>query len=186
MEKNLEIKGEKGSRKVIKTIGIHEESYEAIQNMISSGQNLTDDICGPLVEDTYNIFGGNCYDMMVSMAVEHLIGGVVHNLEEKHFLSIEGSEAFSKISDCLFPSMCYTQDEDGTIDEELRFFEVCVEEIIENVTHCLASEVQQIFTNNLTEAVKDDNRPAGEIALGILMYISTGVCAEEDKEEVAN
>lgn len=170
--------GEKGSRKVVKTVEIHEESYEAIKKMISSGKNMTDDIPGPLLDDTYNIFGGNCYDMLVSLAVESLIGMVVHELQDKKYLSVEGEVAFRKISDTLFPSMAFTNDEDGCVDDELKFFEINPDEVINGVANVLEDGIHKMFVKNLKKAVKNDNRPVGEIALGILMYISSEVSVE--------
>ena len=176
-------KGEKGSRQVVKTIDIQEESYEALQKMLSTGESMTEDVCGPLIEDTYKIFGGNCYDILVSIAVRHLIIGVVTELEEKDFLSMEGEKACDEISEALFPSMCFVRNDDGDYEEELRFFETNIDEVIENVAPCLADIQRHIFTENLKEAVKTDNRPVGEIALGILMYIGSETCAEDSSSQ---
>ena len=177
--------GEKGSRKVIKTIEIREESYKALKEMLESGKNMTDNIYPTLLEDTYHIFGGNCYGMLVSLAVENLIGNIVHELEEKKYLSVEGNVAFSKMTDTLFPSMVYTKDNDGAVDDELRFFEVDVDDIINGVASCLVAGPKDIFTHNLNEAIKSDGRPAGEIAIGILLYISSEVSVGTEAE-VAN
>lgn len=186
MDRTLELKGRKGCRQVVKTIDIQEETYEALQKMISSGANMTDDVCLPLVSDTYKIFGGNCYGMLVSMAVINLMAGIVRELDDKKFLSMDGEAAYVKMSEALFPTMCYTKDEDGAIDDGLYFFEVNLDEVITKVAPCLADKQRLIFTKNLNEAVKEDNRPVGEIALGILMYISSETCADEEDEKVAN
>lgn len=186
MAVKFDFAGRKGQYKVVKTIDVCEESYEALQKMVLSGKNMTEDVCLPLIEDTYQIFGGNCYGMLVSMAIEHLIGGVVHKLEEKDFLSMSGEKAFATISDAVLPSMCYIADEDGAVEDELRFFESDMNEIIGKVTPCLAEKQQRIFSGNLKEAVKQDARPVGEIALGILMFISSETCQVDDDEGISN
>lgn len=186
MAVKLRFSEEKGSRQVIKTIDIHDESYDALQKMISTGMNMTEDICGPLIDDTYKIFGGNCYGMLVSMAVEQFMCDIVRELDDKKFLSMDGEAAYVKMSEAIFPTMCYTKDEDGAIDDGLYFFEVNLDEVITKVAPCLAEKQRLIFTKNLKEAVKEDNRPVGEIALGILMYISSETCADEEDEKVAN
>lgn len=179
--------GEKGSRKVVKTIDIHEESYEAIQTMLSSGENMNKDVNGPLLDDVYHIFGGNCYGLTVSKAIDKLIVSVVNELWEKKHLSVEVADACVNITDAIFPTMAYTNDEHGVIEEELRFFELDADAIITNVSTCLHDESRAVFVKSLRSAVKHDSRPAGEIALGILMYIaSLSDDFDEEEEEIAN
>lgn len=171
--------GGKGHRKVVKTIDIHEESYEAICKMVGSGMNSIAEPCGLFLEDAYKMFGGNCYGMTVSMAINCLLSDIVRNLEEKVLLTKKGEDVFCDLSETILPVMCCLNDEDGASMDELRFFNTDVEEIISDITPCLIDSVGKIFSNNLWEAVNNDNRPAGEIALGILMYLSSEVISTD-------
>lgn len=175
MATEYNFKGGKGNRKVVKTIDIHEESYEAICKMIGNGTNSISETCAPFLEDVYGMFGGNCYGMVVSMAIDCLLSDTIHNLDEKGFLTKKGEDVFCDISEAILPVMCCLNDEDGASMDELRFFYTDVEEIISEVTACFIDRVGKVFSENLREAVKNDNRPAGEIALGILMYLSSEV-----------
>lgn len=175
MAVEYEFKGKKGCRRVVKTIDIHEDSYDAICKMVGSGKNSMFETCEPFLEDVYNMFGGNCYGITVSMAIDCLLSDTIHNLEEKGFLTKKGEDVFCDISETILPVMCYKNDENGASVEELRFFYTDVDQIISEITPFLTESAGKVFSNNLREAVKNDNRPAGEIALGILMYLSSEV-----------
>lgn len=166
--------GKKGSRKVVKTIDITDESYNGIKGMLESGMNMTDAINGPLISDTYNIFGGNCYGMLVSMAIQQMIASIIHELEDKKNLKVDGEEAFHKLSGIILPLMCYssyTSDGDEYA-EELNFFNTNSDEIVGIVNECIIDKKAAWFAKQLTETSTKDNRPAGEIACALLMYMA--------------
>lgn len=182
MDINFSFKGKKGHRQVIKTIDINDESYDAINGMITTGQNMTEDVTGPLINDVYNIFGGNCYSSIVTIAIGSLILEVVSNLETRGCLSIKDDEAYYKIAESIFPTMCYVNDEDGAAFEELRFFYTDAEQIISEVGCCLNERTRNIFSKLLREAVSEFGDPAGEMALRILLQISIGDSTIEQSE----
>lgn len=179
MATNYSFKGAKGHRKAVKTIDIHEESYLSLRKMVDDGMNSADVLSDVFIEDVYNMFGGDCYDTLVSMAIECLLSNVVHNLESKCFLAKSGSEVFGKLSDTILPVMCCVNDEDGASVDELRFFNTDVEDLISGISPCLTENIGKAFAENLREAVLSDKRPAGEVAFGILMYISSEVVSAD-------
>ena len=168
-------KGEKGRRKVVKTIDIHEESYQALRKMILSGENMSEDIVGPLVEDTYSIFGGNSYGGIVSMAVNILIMDILEKLNERGMLSVDMDDANDKILEAVFPCMCFTKGDEESAYMELRFFDTDSDEVMSEVTGCLKEIHATAFSECFKKAIMKDSRPAGEIALGILMFICSNV-----------
>lgn len=180
MAYKLEFKGNKGHRQVVKTIDIHEESYQALNDMVRSGVNAADGYSGFLVDDTYDIFGGNCYGSTVSMAVNVLIMDVVDKLEDNGMLSVGPETAKDRIIETVFPCMCHTNDE--SMYQELSFFNQDPEEVKSGVTRCLIKRQAVAFSENFNYAIGKDRRPAGEIALGILIYLSSTIPEPIDKD----
>ena len=184
MAVSYKITGKKGYRKVIKNIDISDDSYKAIKCLIARGAEMSSDINYPSLDEVYEMFGGNCYGALVSMAIENLIGVIVHQLEDKGFLCVKGEDAYYEISNVILPMMCYTTNGEEYTDQ-LQFFNTNEFEICDSVRHCLIDEKAEVFVKNFMEALNTDKRPAGEVATGILMYIANDN-EREDNNEVAN
>lgn len=185
---NYNLKGEKDNRQVVKTIDIHEESYDAIKKMIASGQNMTEDVIAPLLDDAYKMFGGNCYRTTVSIAISTLLLDIVRGLEREKRLSKDGDEAYNEILESIFPAMCYIKDEDGSAFDELRFFYPDADKIIQEVGGCLEKHTREIFSKLLIDSASECKEPAGEIAFAILLRISINDSAivQSGENEKAN
>ena len=185
---NFRITGKKGNRKVLKSVDISEENYKAIKNLTECGPELAENTQLLSLQETYDIFGGNCYDMLVTTAIEQMISAIIHELEDKKYLSIDGEEAYYRLSNIIFPIMCYTSNGEEYV-ESLNFFNTNAFEICDVVKECLIEEKAEFFVNHLMQALNDDNRPAGEIAMAMLMYLANdsieGIETENDNE-VAN
>lgn len=182
MAVSISLKGEKGHRQAVKTIDINNISYNAIKNMLTTGQNMTEDVVEPLINDVYEIFGGNCYSTTIILAVKSLMSEIVRGLEVRKCLSVKDDKAFYDITESIFPTMCYVKDEDGAAFDELRFFETDAEQIISEIGDCLNERTNHLFSKFLRKAVSECSEPAGEIALRILLHISIGDSSMEDPE----
>ena len=175
MAVEFNLKGCKNARQVVKTIDISEQTYQAITKMAEKGTNVLDseeDL--PFLSDIYNVFGGNCYGDIVSMAIKGLIANVVDTLDDKGWLIVEGQEAFMELSEAFLPLMCSAD------DETLHFFGSDEEEIRDAVRKCIIKDKADEFIANFNKAIENDTRPVGEIATGILMYVSSEEIAEDD------
>lgn len=184
---NYKFEGKKGSRKVIKTIDINEESFISLKKMLDSGKNMEEDVCGPLIDDTYNIFGGNAYGGIAQIAITKLIADVVDGFSEKdQILYTEAEDLVPIIKHALFPMMCYTESQDGLFYNALSFFNTDEEEIRGCLSNFLTSETYKEFDDKFTSATKTNDLPAGEVALGILLYMLSGDEIESEDKIIAN
>ena len=175
MAVECKFKGRKNARQIVKTIDISEQTYQAITKMAEKCTNVLDsDEDLPFLSDIYNVFGGNCYGGIVSMAIKGLIANVVDALDDKGWLIVEGMKAFLMLSEALLPLMCSAD------DETLHFFGSDEKEIRDAVRKCLVKDKADEFIANFNKAIENDTRPVGEIATGILMYVSSEDIAEDD------
>ena len=175
--------GKRNARKVVKTIEVTEDSYQCIKGMIDSSMNFTDAFAGPTISDTYNIFGGNCYKALVTMALEQMIATFVHELEDKKMLSIGGEEAYRKILSIILPLMCYTSDGDEYA-ETLHFFNPDADEICMVMKECLTKSVYDAFCLHLQNMMRESENTAGEAALLAIMYMVSD--SEVNDEEIVS
>ena len=171
MAVNYKVTGKKGCRKAVKSIDISDDSYKAIKCMIERGAEMSSDMSYPSLEEVYEMFGGNCYGSLVSMAITSLIGDTVHQLDDNGYLIVEGEDAFYEMSNVILPMMCYKSNGEEYI-ESLQFFNTDEYEICDTVKRCLIEEKAEYFATHLMEALNEDKRPAGEVAMAILLFIA--------------
>lgn len=167
---NFSLSGAKGSRKVIKTIDVNDESYDALKSIIEGGEGLPEDLSELTIYDTYKIFGGNCYNNLVSMAIDRVICSTIHELANLNMLITDVDTALDKMSEGLLPTMCFVSYGEG-YGEGLRFFCQNTDDVLAVISECLVTSKAEWFKDTFLNAVKKNERPAGEVALGILLYI---------------
>ena len=163
---DYKLTGRKGSRQIVKTVDISEESYQMWKKPKS-----TSGFKGfSTLADAYNAFGGNCYRGIVSDAVENLFAAVIKSLEENGHLKVEAENAYKRIVLSLFPIMCATVDDSGdNVVDGIRFFNDDSDEVRKTVAECLTDECAERFMKEFDEVDAD---PAGEFALCVLMYLA--------------
>lgn len=184
MADNIKLIGKKGNRRFVKTISVQEDSYNIINNIVNNGFSPVKATNEMFIQDIYNTLGGNCYGNLIIMAIKNIIAETIYALEHRKLLAVKGEKAYHDVLEVVFPSMCYTTDEDGATIKELRFFNTDIEEVIDVILSCVKDSCKQAV-NNMREFMEEDNRPAGEIALGNLAYLAT-VGIENAKSSITN
>ena len=170
--------GEKGARKAVRTVDVSDECYEMLKMLKESGgtteQKWTYSNGIQMANEMQRIFGGNCYGMVVHLAMDLMLATLLDELEEQGSLKGTAEECYEQVRDVLMHILSSTYNEESEI-ASLHAFEKDTDMVLGAVRKILKGSSYKVFKKNIELMQKVDNRPAGELAfLALWNLVSFG------------
>lgn len=162
---DLKLIGEKGHRQLVKTIDIHEDSYEFIMKMINFGQTSSEEKTEHLIEDMMNVFCGDAFDATIRLALHCTLTEVLYFLHDNGAtIKCQVGEMIDDFIESLFPCMCYSG------EEQLFFFSKDEDDIHSVFEKYLKPEYIRDIKDALYSGSID-----GNAAFGLLLYLRSSM-----------
>lgn len=179
MEIRYDFAGDEGERKVIKTVPVSENCFQALRNVANNDNQRGNGKCnGNITLELNRVFGGNCYDRFIRLAIKAVLAHSIDTLLAHDCLENTEEDVLTSVIDVFMPFMCRSYSSHGE-EENLSFFNQEKKPVLDVMKKFLKPRYYKKYKQLLNVATENDERPVGELAVFFLEYL----CREFDEEQ---